>query len=88
MSLVGYNLLEQAVDVFNKTEPKDILENMSTNLKKALKPKGGLRSYEGMEILLCSLDKKINKLLDEEYSEPSSFILCCSPCVMTNFQKV
>lgn len=62
MSLVSYNLLEQAVDVYNQTEPKNILDNVNVHLQKALKPAGGAKSYEGMEILLCSLDLQSNLL--------------------------
>lgn len=62
MSLVSYNLLEQAINVYGCYEPKDILKNVTVNLQKALLSEDGSRSYEGVEMLLCCLDLKTHLL--------------------------
>jgi len=62
MSLVGYNLLEQAVQSLGKVQPKEILHWVNTNIKAVLKPKGNETSYEGMDIIISDLDLSTNVL--------------------------
>lgn len=62
MSLVSYNLLEQASEIKHMNQPHLVLNEVNINLKKALKVKEGKTSYEGMDIVLCELNFTTNIL--------------------------
>lgn len=59
MSIVGNNLLNQAVNIHNITQPSLILDFINTGLSKVLHNKVDEVSIkDGMDIVLCSLDKQ------------------------------
>lgn len=64
MSIVGNNLLNQAVNIYNITQPSLILDFINNGLSKVLHNKVDEVSIkDGMDIVLCSFDKK-NKVLE------------------------
>ena len=58
MSMIGYGILNEIVNVKNITRPSDILKKMNENLNKALKKSQEHQSYDGMDIAICTIDKK------------------------------
>ncbi|MGZ3921457.1 MAG: tetratricopeptide repeat protein [Bacteroidia bacterium] len=59
MSIVGHNLLNQAVNEHHKTKPSDILNEVNIGLSETLRQKleeSVVR--DGMDIALCSLEEK------------------------------
>jgi tetratricopeptide (TPR) repeat protein len=63
MSIVGNNLLTEAVKVLGKIQPNEILDEISKNLRIYLHQKNNIAGIkDGMDISLCAIDRK-NKLL-------------------------
>ncbi|MDX2190683.1 MAG: 7TM diverse intracellular signaling domain-containing protein [Bacteroidota bacterium] len=63
MSLIGYNLLNQIVDKGLTITPGEILTQLSENLVTTLhQDKEGAMSKDGMDISLCMIDKRNNKI--------------------------
>ncbi|MFL5764955.1 MAG: tetratricopeptide repeat protein [Bacteroidia bacterium] len=63
MSVVGFNLLTQAVNEMGLTVPSDILKHLDYGVTKTLRQSGdGKGVKDGMDLSLCSLDKKTNIL--------------------------
>ena len=61
VSMVGYNGLNQLVDRLNITKPSAILDNLCRYIKLALKSEE-LDINDGMDMALCTFDKKTFKL--------------------------
>jgi serine phosphatase RsbU (regulator of sigma subunit) len=58
MSIVGHNLLNQAVKEHNKTKPSDILDEVNVSLNETLRQTLEESTVkDGMDIALCSLQK-------------------------------
>ncbi len=63
MSIVGYNLLNQAVNERGIYEPAKILDEMNNGLSKQLRQQGdSMTVRDGMDLSLCSFDIKTNVL--------------------------
>lgn len=63
MSIVGYNLLGKAVNELGLSRPALILNSLSKGIGKTLRQTGGDSEVkDGMDIALCSLDKRTNVL--------------------------
>ncbi|MBI3509477.1 MAG: tetratricopeptide repeat protein [Bacteroidetes bacterium] len=59
MSLLGYNLMNQALNEFGLNKPSLMLNAVSKNLSKILRTAGdGTSVKDGMDIALCSIDRK------------------------------
>ncbi|MBA3665620.1 MAG: tetratricopeptide repeat protein [Bacteroidetes bacterium] len=64
MSIVGHNLLNQAVNEHGKTKPSDILDEINIGLSETLRQSiEDSAVKDGMDIALCSLDKQGDKYL-------------------------
>jgi len=63
MSIVGFNLLEQAVNIKKLIDPASILNELSISLANKLKQNDQEDIHDGMDIALCAIEKKTNKLL-------------------------
>ena len=61
MSIVGHNGLNRAVREHNKTNPKDILDDLNEHVERSVQ-KSGNDVVDGMDIALCTLDLESNKL--------------------------
>jgi serine phosphatase RsbU (regulator of sigma subunit) len=58
MSMIGNNLLSQAVAEKNINDPGEILSEVNRNIRRALKQTGSVgESRDGMDIAFCSLEK-------------------------------
>lgn len=63
MSIVGNNLLTEAVKVSGKTKPSEILDELNKNLTIYLHQKNDSTSIrDGMDISLCAIDRDKNTL--------------------------
>ncbi|MGZ4078335.1 MAG: PP2C family protein-serine/threonine phosphatase, partial [Bacteroidia bacterium] len=63
MSVVGFNLLTQAVNEMNLTTPSDILKHLDYGVTKTLRQsEEGKGVKDGMDLSLCSLNLKTNEL--------------------------
>ena len=63
MSIVGHNQLNQAVKSKNIVKPSDILNELNYGVTHTLKQTSGVRSVrDGMDIALCTFDKKFKKV--------------------------
>ena len=63
MSVVGFNLLTQAVNEMNLTIPSDILKHLDYGVTKTLRQSGdGKGVKDGMDLSLCSINKNTNVL--------------------------
>ncbi|MCO6499284.1 MAG: SpoIIE family protein phosphatase [Vicingus serpentipes] len=63
MSIVGYNLLDKIVGEYSITKPDEILNELNKGVSLALRQEvdsGAIK--DGMDISLCSFDKKTNEL--------------------------
>jgi serine phosphatase RsbU (regulator of sigma subunit) len=64
MSILGHNLLNQIVMEYDVTGPAEILRMLDKQISNALNKKGSNNEYnDGMDIAICSVDKKAGKLL-------------------------
>lgn len=61
MSIVGYNLLQKAINEQGLTEPSKILNSMNTELFKLLRQKDKTVK-DGMDLVLCCYNKDTSKL--------------------------
>jgi serine phosphatase RsbU (regulator of sigma subunit) len=63
MSVIGFNLLNQAVNEMGLTKPSDILHHLDYGVNKLLRQSDGGNSVkDGMDIALCSYDSTTRKL--------------------------
>jgi serine phosphatase RsbU (regulator of sigma subunit) len=63
MSVVGFNLLTQAVNEMNLTIPSDILKHLDQGVTKTLRQsEEGKGVKDGMDLSLCSLNLRTNEL--------------------------
>lgn len=63
MSVVGFNLLTQAVNEMKLTVPSEILKHLDYGVTKTLRQSGdGKGVKDGMDLSLCSLNLKTNEL--------------------------
>jgi serine phosphatase RsbU (regulator of sigma subunit)/tetratricopeptide (TPR) repeat protein len=63
MSVVGFNLLNQAVNEMGITKPSDILHHLDYGVNKLLRQSdGGDSVKDGMDLALCTLDPQTRKL--------------------------
>lgn len=59
MSMIGYSLLNEIVNVKKITQPSHILAKLNKGLRRALKQdKSGEQRCDGMDIGLCSIDRE------------------------------
>jgi serine phosphatase RsbU (regulator of sigma subunit) len=63
MSVVGFNLLTQAINEVNLVKPSEILKHLDAGVTKTLRQsEEGKGVKDGMDLSLCSLNKKTNEL--------------------------
>ncbi len=63
MSVVGFNLLTQAVNEMHLTQPSEILKHLDAGVTKTLRQSvEGKGVKDGMDLSLCSLNKVTNEL--------------------------
>jgi serine phosphatase RsbU (regulator of sigma subunit)/tetratricopeptide (TPR) repeat protein len=63
MSVVGFNLLNQAVNEMGLTKPSDILHHLDFGVNKLLRQSdGGHTVKDGMDLSVCTYDPKTKKL--------------------------
>jgi serine phosphatase RsbU (regulator of sigma subunit)/Tfp pilus assembly protein PilF len=63
MSVVGFNLLNQAVNEMGLTKPSDIIHHLDYGVNKLLRQSdGGDSVKDGMDLALCSYDSATRKL--------------------------
>lgn len=63
MSIIGHNLLDKVVKENQITSPGPILDNLSVEISKTLRQEDdSVGVKDGMDIAICSLDKKTKKL--------------------------
>jgi serine phosphatase RsbU (regulator of sigma subunit) len=59
MSMIGNNLLNQIVITRKITRPEEILKELNTGVRKLLRQDmAGIQTQDGMEIAVCTVDKK------------------------------
>ncbi len=58
MSMIGYGILNEIVNLQHITQPAEILKNMNESLNKALKKSKDQQSYDGMDVAICTIDKE------------------------------
>ncbi|OFX25713.1 MAG: hypothetical protein A2033_16805 [Bacteroidetes bacterium GWA2_31_9] len=76
MSIIGSTLLNEIIVQKNITLPSDILSNLDEGVKNSLSNKSANETLQddGMEISLCRIDKKYNKITVSS-SNQSSFMI-------------
>ena len=74
MSMIGNDLLTEAVKLKQFTEPQHILDYMSTNIKSRLHKEQGNVVTDGMDMALCIIDKPNQKLHFSGAKNPLIFI--------------
>jgi serine phosphatase RsbU (regulator of sigma subunit) len=63
MSVVGFNLLNQAVNEMGLTKPSDIIHHLDYGVNKLLRQSdGGNTVKDGMDLALCSYDSSTRKM--------------------------
>jgi phosphoserine phosphatase RsbU/P len=62
MSMIGYGLLNEIVNVKKITKPSHILGALNKGLRRALKQEQSNGRCDGMDIALCSIDREAKKL--------------------------
>jgi serine phosphatase RsbU (regulator of sigma subunit) len=64
MSILGHNLLNQVILEERITDPAGILQLLDKRVSNALNKRGNKKEYnDGMDIAICVIDKKNNKLV-------------------------
>lgn len=58
MSMIGYGILNEIVNLQHITQPSEILKAMNESLNKALKKSKEQQSYDGMDLAICTIDKE------------------------------
>lgn len=87
MSIVGNNLLNQAVNIYNITQPSLILDFINNGLSKVLHNKVDEVSIkDGMDIVLCSFDKK-NKVLEFSGANNTLWMIRNNELIITKGDK-
>jgi serine phosphatase RsbU (regulator of sigma subunit) len=63
MSVVGFNLLTQAVNELGLTKPSDILKHLDAGVTKTLRQSDGMNGVkDGMDLSLCTLNRRTGEL--------------------------
>ncbi len=62
MSMIGYGILNEIVNLKHITQPAEILKKMNESLNTALKKSRENQSYDGMDIAICTIDKENSQL--------------------------
>jgi len=62
MSMIGYSLLNQIVNEYNKNDPADILEELSLQVKSALKQESDSDTRDGMDMAFCKIESLNGKI--------------------------
>lgn len=62
MSIVGNNLLNQAVNELGISRPSLILDQMNKGLAKMIRTQGGFELKDGMDMALCAFNLKTGKM--------------------------
>jgi tetratricopeptide (TPR) repeat protein len=63
MSILGFNALEHAINVDHAREPSDILNRINAIISTTLNQNSNERNVkDGMDIALCSIDRKSNQI--------------------------
>lgn len=62
MSMIGYGILNEIVNLKHITQPSEILKKMNESLYKALKKSGEHQSYDGMDLAICTIDQENSQL--------------------------
>lgn len=63
ISMMGYNKLDQIVNVTGITDPAHILARLNSEMREAFKAEANERTVnDGMDIAVCVIDKKNNRL--------------------------
>ena len=87
MSIVGNNLLNQAVNIYNITQPSLILDFINNGLSKVLHNKlDEISIKDGMDIVLCSFDKK-NKILEFSGANNTLWLIRNKKLIITKGDK-
>lgn len=64
MSMIGNDHLNQIVNVEKRTQPNEILNRLHHEIQVTLKQKHGVTdNHDGMDIALCAINQKANRLL-------------------------
>ncbi len=64
MSMLGISALNEIVRKYDDIKPSEILNELSTNIQKALHQEGAIgESKDGMDISVCMIDKVTNTML-------------------------
>lgn len=84
MSIVGYNLLSQAINEYNIKQPSKILNFLNSKVISTLKHAGNESDIkDGMDIALCSYDKTIGLL---EFAGAFNPLYICSNNSLQKFR--
>jgi sigma-B regulation protein RsbU (phosphoserine phosphatase) len=62
MSMIGYGILNEIVNLQRTTQPAEILKSMNESLNRALKKSIDQQSYDGMDLAICTIDKENSQL--------------------------
>lgn len=62
MSIVGVNGLNRAIKIHRKTKPSEILDHLNSAVMESLQQNNITGVKDGMDIALCTFDKKNNKI--------------------------
>lgn len=62
MSMIGYGILNEIVNLQRITQPSEILRKMNESLNKALKKSKEQQSYDGMDLAICTYDREQSSL--------------------------
>ena len=62
MSMIGYGILNEIVNLKRITQPAEILKKMNESLYRALKKSGEHQSYDGMDLAVCTIDEENSEL--------------------------
>lgn len=62
MTMLGTSMLNEIINEANIIQPSEILDKLREKIMSALKQKGNSQSKDGMDMVLCSLNKKTRLL--------------------------
>ncbi len=75
MSMIGYSLLNQILLEKKITNPAGILDALSSGIKNILKQdQDGVKTNDGMDVCLCSFNKKKRKVIFSGASRPLYYL--------------
>jgi serine phosphatase RsbU (regulator of sigma subunit) len=84
MSVVGFNLLTQAINEVNLIKPSEILKHLDAGVTKTLRQsEDGKGVKDGMDLSLCSLNLKT---LELQYAGAFNSLYCVSDGVLTEIK--